>query len=262
MARSRGAPADLLVEESAAALMSFHHDPAGLVAACRRIVDRQLTCAPLWWLCARLLCSPEPAVEARAAVAELRDDPTARHLAAALPDDPVAVVVGWPEQSAAALVRRGDVQVLTVDVDGEAGELVRQLEGADLTAAEVPPRAVGAAVAEAAASGRGVVLLDALALGPDAALVPVGARAAAALAAHDGVPVWLVAGVGRGLPAPMWAALQRRWSDSVDPLTAGEEVLGLDLVDRVAGPAGLVAAAEAPAAVDCPVAPELFRLAG
>jgi len=42
VARSRGAPAEVLVAESAAALVAFRGDPAGMVAACRRIVDRQL----------------------------------------------------------------------------------------------------------------------------------------------------------------------------------------------------------------------------
>jgi hypothetical protein len=262
VARSQGAPADLLVEESAAALGAFRDDPAGLVAACRRIIDRQLTCAPLWWLCARLLCAPEPMAEARDAVEQMRTDPTARLLAAALPDEPTVVVVGWPEQSAAALERRGDADVLVVDVEGEAHDAVRRLVRADVEAAEVPARALGAAVADAAAAPAGVVLLDALAVGPGAALVPAGSRAAAATARHDGVPVWLVAGVGRLLPGRMWDALERRWSEAVDPLDAPEEVLGLDLVDRMAGTTGVLEVDEALRRTDCPVAPELFRLVG
>ena len=57
MARSQGAPPEMLVREASVALGAFRHDPAGMVAACRRIIDRQLTCAPLWWLCARMLCA-------------------------------------------------------------------------------------------------------------------------------------------------------------------------------------------------------------
>lgn len=257
VARSQGAPAGLLVEESAAALAAFRDDPAGLVAACRRIVDRQLSCGPLWWLCARLLCSPEPMAEAHAVVAELDADPTARLLAAALPDDATAVVVGRPDQSMASLARRGDVEVLVVDVDGDADAVARRLAHAGCDASGVPARAVGPAVA-----GAGVVLVEALAVGPGEALVATGSRAAAATARHAGVPVWLVAGAGRLLPPRMWEALVGRWGASVDPFEAAEEVLPLDLVSSVAGVAGVVDVDEGLRHVDCPVAPELFRLAG
>lgn len=257
VARSQGAPAELLVEESAAALAAFRDDPAGMVAACRRIVDRQLTCGPLWWLCARMLCASDPMVEARAAVQELAADSTPRRLAAALGDDAVIVVIGEPEIGLAALSRRGDATVLVVDVDGAGHEVARRLDGAGVAAEAVPARGLGAAVGRAH-----LVLLDALAVGPDAALVPVGGRAGAALAMQLQVPVWVVAGVGRLLPARMWDALVGRWSASVDPLDAVEEELPLALVDRVAGPDGPEEPAVAIRRTDCPIAPELFRLAG
>jgi hypothetical protein len=257
VARSQGAPADLLVEESAMALGAFRDDPAGMVAACRRIIDRQLTCAPLWWLCARILCAPEPMREAHDAVDQMRSDPTARLLAAELPDDGTVVVVGEPEQSFGALARRGDVETLVVDVDGAAPDVVRRLAHADADALAVPSRSVGAAAAEA-----DLVLVEALATGPDAALVPAGSRAAAAVARDAGVPVVLVAGVGRLLPSRMWDALADRWSGSVDPLDAAEEVMALGLVDRLAGVEGVVDVAEGLKRTDCPVAPELFRLVG
>lgn len=106
------------------------------------------------------------------------------------------------------------------------------------------------------------MLIDALAVGPHRALVPAGARAVAACARHDGVPVWLVAGVGRLLPGRMWDALEQRWSGAVDPLDAAEEAMGLDLVDRLAGVDGVVPVADGLRRTDCPVAPELFRLVG
>ncbi|UDY37349.1 hypothetical protein [Dermatobacter hominis] len=257
VARSQGAPADLLVEESAMALGAFRDDPAGLVAACRRIIDRQLTCGPLWWLCARILCAPEPMAEARAAVEELNDDTTPRRLASALPDDATVVVLGEPEVAVAGLARRGDVQPIVVDVDGSALDVVRRFERVDVLADAVPARSVAVAVDRS-----DVVLLEALAVGPTAALVPAGSRAAAAVARQVDVPVWLVVGVGRLMPGRMWDALVGRWSASVDPFDAPEEELSLDLVDRVVGPDGLVDVAEALRATDCPVAPELFRLAG
>ena len=122
VARSQGAPAELLVEEAAIALGAFRDDPAGMVAACRRIIDRQLACGPLWWLCARILCGTDPMAEARAAVTDMEADPTARCLAAALPDDATVVVVGVPEVTLAALARRGDVRPLIVDVAATLGD--------------------------------------------------------------------------------------------------------------------------------------------
>lgn len=239
------------------ALGAFRDDPAGMVAACRRIIDRQLTCGPLWWLCARILCAPDPMREAHLAVDEIRSDPTARALAAALPEGAIVVVVGQPDQSVGALIRRGDVRTLVVDVDGDAHDVVHRLGRADAEASALPARSVGPAVAEA-----DVVLVEALAVGPDRALVPAGSRAAAAVARSIDVPVWLVAGAGRLLPGRMWDALSDRWSGSVDPLEAAEEVMALRSVDRLAGVNGLVDVAAGLRATDCPVAPELFRLVG
>lgn len=247
----------MLVRESAIALGAFRDDPAGMVAACRRIIDRQLTCAPLWWLCARMLCAPEAMREGRDAVEQMDADPTGALLAAALPDDASVVVVGWPVQTAAALRRRGDVEVLVVDVDGESYEVVDQLDRLDVEASPVPARSVAGAV-----TGAHLVLVDALAVGPDAALVPAGSLAAAAVAQHLGVPVWLVAGTGHLLPGSMFGALVDRWSATADPIDATEEVMSLSLVERIAGVGGVDAVERALTHTDCPVAPELFRLAG
>ena len=167
------------------------------------------------------------------------------------------MVLGEPEVAVAGLARRGDVQPIVVDVDGSALDVVRRLERVDVLADAVPARSVAVAVDRS-----DVVLLEALAVGPTTALVPAGSRAAASVARQVDVPVWLVVGVGRLMPERMWDALVGRWSASVDPFDAPEEELPLDLVDRVAGPDGLVEVAEALRATDCPVAPELFRLAG
>ena len=52
------------MRETAGALSSLGFDPAGLVTACRRIVDRHVTSGPLWWLCARVLTAGDPLAEA------------------------------------------------------------------------------------------------------------------------------------------------------------------------------------------------------
>ena len=71
-------------------------------------------------------------------------------------------------------------------------------------------------------------------------------------------PVWVVAGVGRVLPGPLWSALLRRIRDD-DPWDADEEVVPLDLVDMVVRSEGLLAPADALTRAGCPVAPELMR---
>jgi hypothetical protein len=85
-----------------------------------------------------------------------------------------------------------------------------------------------------------------------------GSRAAAAVARQAGVPVWLVAGVGRLLPERMWAPLRDRVRTD-EAWDADEEVVPLELVDRVVGPVGVQEVADALRRTDCPVVPELFK---
>lgn len=254
VARASGADQSLLVRETAQALGAFHDDPAGLVAACRRIVDRHPTSGPLWWLCARVLTAPEPRAEAWRAVDEIEQDATPAELAFALPEDATVAVVGWPELVGDALPRRGDVEVLAVDVLGEGSGLVRRLVHAGLDAEDVPPAGLASAVLQA-----DVVLVEAVAMGPDGLLAVSGSLAAAAVARHAGTPVWAVAGVGRLLGARMWEALAgRHLARPAEPWELDEEVVPLDLVDRVCGPHGLGTREEVLRRTDCPVAPELF----
>lgn len=254
VARASGADQALLVRETAQALAAFHDDPAGLVAACRRIVDRHPTSAPLWWLCARVLTSPDGQREAWRAVDEIVEDCTPAELGLALPQDATACVIGWPELVGEALPRRGDIEVLAVDALGEGSGLVRRLLQSGLDAVDVPTAGLGAAVAAA-----DVVLLEAVAVGPAGFVGVSGSLAAATVARHHEVPVWLVAGVGRLLPARMWEALAARHiTHAADPWDLDEEIVALELVDQVCGPVGLDAPAVALRRTDCPVAPELF----
>lgn len=252
VARASGADQALLVRETASALAGLHVEPAGLVTACRRIVDRHVTSAPLWWLCARMLTSAEPRAEGRRAVEEISDDRTGRELAMALPEDATVCVIGWPDVVGDALVRRGDVQVMVVDALGEGSGLARRLRRAEMEATEVPPSGLGAAAASV-----DVVLLEASAVGPDGFVAVAGSRAAAAVAYCSGIPVWLVAGTGRLLPGAMWAALVRRLEDLGEPWEADDEIVPLGLVSQIVGPAGPEDVDVALRRVDCPVTPEL-----
>ena len=248
VARARGAPPSALGWEAARALMSVTvDDPVALVTGCRRLVDRHPTVGAIWWLAARVLVAAEPLAEARAAADELDTDDTARHLAVALPDDATITVVGWAEQAADALRRRGDLDILLVE-SGHAGW--------EDEVTYVPQTGLGAAVAAS-----DLVLLEASALGPDGFVAPAGSHAAAAVARHAGTDVWVVAGAGRVLPGRLWEALSARVEAMGEPWELDEEIVPLSLATHVAGPAGVGPAGEAPKRADCPIAPELLRRA-
>ena len=163
VARASGADQAVLVRETAQALSAFRDDPSGLVAACRRIVDRHPTSAPLWWLCARVLTSPDGQREAWDAVDEIEDDRTAGRAGLRPPRGRApSCVIGWPELVGEALPPRGDVEVLAVDSLGEGSGLVRRLVQAGIDAVDVPTSGLGAAVCSS-----DVLLLEAVAVGPD-----------------------------------------------------------------------------------------------
>ncbi len=253
VARASGAPQSSIVEETARALASFSHDPQGLVTACRRMVSRQPRSGALIWLCARVLTAGDPRAEIRAVVDEIEGDRTPVELSHGLPDDASVVVLGWPEVIAEALPRRGDVEVMVVDALSEGSGLVRRLTHFEVDAVDVPLAGLGAAVANA-----DLVLLEASMVAPKEFLAVSGSLAAAAVGRACGVPVWLVAGVGRLLPQRMWEPARARILVD-DPWDDDDEVVPLHLVDRIVGPTGPL---EVPAALrrtDCPVAPELFK---
>jgi hypothetical protein len=243
-----------VAREAAGALAAFGDDPAGLVTACRRLVSRQPSSGPMWWLAARVLGAGDPGTEAWRAAEELEDDPTPLVLADALPNDATVVVLGWPEQIGMALRRRGDVRVLAVDVLGEAAGLVRRLtnEGSDATIVEESGLGAAAAAAD-------LVLVEASALGPRELIAVAGSRAAAAVAHHAGKPVWVAAGTGRVLPSRLFVAIADRLDAADDAWALEDELVPLDLATAVAGPTGMTTTDEAWRRADCPVAPELLK---
>jgi len=259
VARATGADPALVAVEAAEALIQMARmQPAGLVPACRRLLERHVTAGPVWWLSAKMLREDDPVAAGRQAVDELERDPTARRLADALPDAATALIVGWPDVATAGLRRRGDVEVLVVDWASEGQQLVRRLRDRDFEAMLVPEPGVGPA-----AMVSDVVILEALAAGPAGIIATPGSMAAAAVAAHQQVPVWAVAGVGRILPGPLWDALVTRLDDSgIEPWERSVEVVPAELISQVVGPEGVAETEDALRKSTCPAAPELFRVAG
>ncbi len=255
VARASGVPQQLLVRETAGALASFAGEPHGLVTACRRMISRQPASGPLLWLASRVLSASDPVAELRDCLGALERDTTAYELRHAIPDDATVVVLGWPDATSEALPGRGDLEVLVIDVLHEGAGFVQRLWQDDVDAVDVPVGGLGAAVAAA-----DLVLLESPAIGPDEFLAVAGSRAAAAVAAHRGTPVWLVGGVGRLLPAPLWRSMRER-IEPTDPWDSDDELVPLDLVTHLVGPDGPQAVAEALQRNDCPVAAELLRQA-
>jgi hypothetical protein len=275
VARSPEGDASLVAAEAADALAGFADDPAGLVIASRRLIERRPAAAPLWWLASRVLCALDPGFEAMDAAADLERDHTPVALAGDLPGGTIAIV-GWPDQAAAALRMRGRmgsggdaadrVVVVSSDEPSAGGRLSRRggwepepdawgctdwLQSHGVDARLLPPGEVAAAAKRCV-----LALLEATAVGPDSFMAAAGSDALAAAAREGKRPVWLVAGVGRVLPGPLYDALVRRVGD--DPAF---EVVPLDAVDEIAGPTGPLPRTR-PARPSCPVAAELLRFSG
>jgi hypothetical protein len=242
----------LLVAEAAECLGEFDDDPAALVVTCRRLLHHHPDRAPLWWLCSRVLAAPEPSEAAWDADATVRDDHTADRLCALLPfpaDHPIAVL-GWPDVTGEALARRPDLEVLVVREDRGDARWHARLARSDASARPVD-------LVDVIALEPSHLLIEVAAAGADELLVPEGASDAIAVVSRPGLVVWLVAGVGRVLPARLFDAMLRTLGDPGDH---GLELLGAQAADRVAGPTGLVRPEQLARLVDCPVAPELLRL--
>ncbi|HEX2063696.1 MAG TPA: hypothetical protein VHE80_04660, partial [Acidimicrobiales bacterium] len=240
VARAEGVSPSLLVREAAAALAGLGDDPVGTVTACRRLVERHPAIGPMWWLAARVLTAADAGVEAWRVVTELDEDPTSARLAAALPADATTLLLGWPAQAGDGVRMRGDLEVLLVDCAGEARGLAHRLRNLGMETVEVADAGLGAAVLQS-----DLVVLEASALGPDGFVATRGSYAAAAVGNRAGIPVWVVAGVGRALPAPLWEALGRRLGQDLDePWERSDEVVPLALADQVVGPHGASPAAD------------------
>lgn len=253
VARADGAGPAILVRETALAIREMYSDPQSLVLACRRIVERHPTMAPLWWLCANVLAAPDPSDKARELALVVERDTTPGYLDDALCDDARVMTVGWPHTTLKCLVHRGDVSMMVVDSHGEGEALVDRLHDAEIAAELVPYECLAAALRAV-----DVVLIDALACGPNSVLVVGGSRVVVETARALEVPVWLVAGVGTRLPGVLWDGMLQRAVPDGD-WHAGLDVVEISRFVRVVGPEGARDASSAAMTPECPATTELLR---
>jgi hypothetical protein len=245
----------MLVRETAGALRGLQFEPAGLVIACRRIVERHPTSGPLWWFCSSVLTSARPFDAAYELASEVEHDPTPDHLFDLLPDDATVCVVGWPDLVGDAVMRRGDIRVLAVDGDDEGSAFVRRLQRADIDAEIVPSAGVASAAVAA-----DVVLVEAMAASELDILASPSSRALASVAYCSEVPTWLVAGRGRRLPQTLFTTMATRLADVRVPWDAEAEPMPLALFGSVIGPTGAVDATEPGVlGAECAMAHELVK---
>jgi hypothetical protein len=255
VARATDVPADVLARETAMALAHFVGDDAGLLIACRRILDRQSSSATLVWLTAHVLGAPNQRKALWDAVDSLEDDRTMAALAYSLPDDAVVAAVGWTEALSALARKRGDLGFMAVDTDGNAEYQIDRFldDGQNITVVDAEATAQGL-------FGTTHLLVQFDALGPNDGLASLGTFPAAAVAKHLEVPVWGIASIGVSLGDRMYRGLVRRWNEhALEPrhLRMREEI-PVALIDEVVTTAGLVSPGQAVSAGGCPIVPELF----
>ncbi len=254
VARATGADPATLVGETAMALRDLRMDPAGLVLACRRIIERHPSVGPLWWLCARLLSSTDPFELAAQLEMEVTHDSTAANLADALPPDSTVCLVGWSYTGMQAAVQRGDCRVLVVDSHGDGQSAVTALERANVSAEYVALESAAGAIVTADA-----VVIEALACGPGEALCAGGSHGVASIAYCMSRPAWLVSGVGTNLPDVMWSAMKARTFCGRESWEVGVDVVPVELFASVIGPSGNSTSSQHKFVADCEPMPELLR---
>lgn len=254
VARASGADPASLVREAATALGSLRADPANLVIACRRIVERHQEVGPLWWMCARLLTAEDPTELAWEIASEIDDDPAARAIAKAFDDDATVLTIGWPMVAGEAIMRRGNLTVLCADALHEASGFMQRLERFEVDCEPVPSESLARAAHLA-----DVVIVEGAAASTRRVIAPIGSQVLAAVARSVDTPVWLALGTGTRLPAEYVDAIGAHVIDEATTWDLPVDDLPLDLVTHVASSDGVSDDVLGSLRPDCPFAPELLR---
>jgi hypothetical protein len=198
VARAGDVDPGTLAQEAADALGSLAGDPRALVPSCRRLLQSHPTCAPLWWVCARLLVAGDIREAADLAAQLLYDDPTAEEVAAHIPAG-ATVVSDCGSTALAGLSQRPDLAIRLIGSPWALRYGMRRIDG-DVTGYD-------SVEIDRVLAGSTLVLVEPTAAGPETFVVD---RATALLiegAVRSSVDVWAVVGEGRLLPAALFDAL-------------------------------------------------------
>ncbi|TRZ79396.1 MAG: hypothetical protein D4R92_04875 [Actinobacteria bacterium] len=251
VARARGADPVSLVRETAAALGGLSHEPAGIVLAVRRIVQRHPTTGPLWWLCSHVLGANDPFEAIRRCEEQIETDSTVKTLRDALPQDAVVCIVGWPTATLNAIARRVDLKLFVVESNGDGDALVDRLQNIDVDATLVQHEFLSRIISQC-----DVVIIEALATGARDVLCSGGSHSVAALAYCEQKPVWLVTPCGTRLPEALWTGMLADVSADIEnPF----DVVPVSLVTQIISPNGVSQDITTPFIAECPPTTELLR---
>ena len=226
---------DLPVTEVAQILAELAEEsPATLLHACRRLIEYFPASGRLWWLSARALSAPEPVGGIWEAANELLEDPTGKRLAAALPAGGGVSVLGPAADAVVSALRRRRAR------EGGAPKKNRERDRSSRGQ-------------ERQGQGPAVVVVSALAAGPDALLLDgAAARRVPGLAGRERT-VWAVVPRGTVLPEALWQQLLIRARSA-----GGVETLSPECFSALAGPNGLADAADIFSSPTCPPVAELL----
>ena len=255
IARATSEPALTIASEAAWTLGELGADePAAVVTASRRLVERHPTCGPLWWACAHLVASDDPLETARRVTAELYADTVPDRVAEALRDnftrsDPLCATVP-ADVLRDALSRRGSYELRVIAPYSALRHELRGLGGVveDVTGFEIED-------VDEALEGAAVLLVE-----PDLAsaaglLVEPGVGLVIERAVHQGVPVWALLGTGRVISTQL-AEAAAEWADEdLELVPSGQIALAVD----DSGPGALLAAL---VRTSCPPGAELLHRIG
>jgi hypothetical protein len=155
-----------------------------------------------------VIVAEDPFAAAYDAIEALADDPTREELAASLPSEASVVIPAKPAL-ASALALRPDISVTVVGMPYRLNEALRRLRGvAEVTG--VDQRDFDVDGTEILPSGEHLVLLEALAAGPDGALVDHEQASLLSYVSSLDAPCWVMTGVGRVLPAELLNEIRSR----------------------------------------------------
>lgn len=247
LARVDSSEAAGLVAETATALGSLRNDPATLVVACRRILERHASVGPMWWLCSHLLLAADPGDRSWELADEVASDATPGHLAARLAPDSHVLTGGIDLTLIEAVADRGDVTVACLAL-GDAVRLVRRAARFG-----VPIEPLDTSELSDAAARCDAAVISLRAGSPAGLLVARDAALVARTAAAAGTPVWLVAPTGTCLPDRYVTAIGEAGASALSELEPS-------LIAAVIGPAGFETDVTAAVRPTAPMAPELLRV--